>query len=462
MSSGTDRRSMFLDLFFVGLAGLGLFVAIAAVAIDYLLPGMSPGLNAPQLLLGFSGLIVSATAFKMRRASFRRRLLQALRKHLVPITLVTATTVILLELALVAAGYATYFPVEIPQQPLETIPWFNCEKETGCRILSELLAVECENERDRENEQLHLDALNDGRYCQMYSRGLLSPESWQLNADYDERTRLLMLGDSFTFGLTADMGKSFVETIEANFPDYIVWNLGVPTTGTNQAVVSYQQHAPRLRPQITILGFYVNDFRNNLFPMDNNTAVKDENGKHLVVQQYHMDIWGHIVNMDARTALYYRVQNVDPPASELERLFGLTRLGSVFLRATDRVGEAIAAGEFTRRGVELTRKYLRELQELTAAYDSELLVLLIPRGKDLNSPGTNFQNAVTLFEELGITYLNPIDELDHELDYMDFAKTNDIHWNSTGHQKIGAMLSECLEAFQLRKDWSDCQHLTVP
>lgn len=462
MSRDANRRETLTRLLLVGLAGLGLFVAIAAVAIDHLIPGTTPGLNPPQLLLVFCGLLLVAAAFKMRRASFRRWFLQGLRKQLAPITLVTAVTLVVLELALIWTGYSTYFPVEIPQSPLETIPWFKCEKEIGCRFLPELLADACASGEFLDGEQARGSALADLRYCQMNDRGLLSPETWQLEADYDKRTRVMMLGDSFTFGLTAELGKSFVETIEANFPEYIVWNLGVPTTGTNQAVVSFQQYAPRLQPQITILGFYVNDFRNNLFPMDNYTAVKDENGRQLVVQQYHMDIWGHILHMDARTALHYRVRNVDPPASELERLFGLTRLGTVILRATDRVGKAVAAGEFTRRGVEATRGYLQELQDLTAAQDSELLVLLIPHENDLDSPGINFQNAVRLFENLGITYLNPLDALEFELDYMDFEKTNDIHWNSTGHQKIGTMLSDCLRTFQMSQNWSDCEHLTVP
>ncbi|MCY4071666.1 MAG: hypothetical protein OXG60_10220 [Chloroflexi bacterium] len=457
-----NRRSMLTTLFFLVLAGLGLFVAIAAVAVDFLLPGMSPGLNPPQLLLGFFGLIVSATAFKMRLASFRQRLFQALQKHLAPLTLVTVATFIALELVLVATGYSTYFPIEIPEKPLETIPWFKCEKITGCRLLPELVATECENEQIRKSEQLSEHAIIDERYCQMHDQALLDPESWQLDEGHEDRTRIIMLGDSFTFGFTADMGKSFVETVQANFPDYIIWNLGFPTTGTNQAVVSFERHAPRLRPQITVLGFYVNDFQNNLFPMDNYTAARDENGKSLVIQQYHMDIWGHIIKMSTDTALHYRVRNVDPPASELERLFGLTRLGSVVLRATDRVGKAIRTEEFTRQGVDMTRRYLRELQDLTAAYNSEFLVLLIPHGKDLNSPGTDFRNAIMLFEQLGITYLNPIDVLDLKRDYKDYAKTHDIHWNTAGHQRIGAMLSDCLEAFQLRQDWSDCQHLTVP
>ena len=74
--------------------------------------------------------------------------------------------------------------------------------------------------------------------------------------------------------------------------------------------------------------------------------------------------------------------------------------------------------------------------------------------------GRRYQTAVQLMEELKIPYLNPI----HALDLSDYMPDPDIdnHWNSAGHQKIGAMLSDCIEAFQISGDLSDCEQVKMP
>ena len=168
-------------------------------------------------------------------------------------------------------------------------------------------------------------------------------------------------------------------------------------------------------------------------------------------------------------AYYYYAYGIEPPVSEIERLMGRTRLGSLLLRLID-----IARGEspnreivrlfrrrtavWIEREVEVTRRYLRDLREAAAAQDSALLVLLIPRPEGVPSPSARYQAALQLFEELGLPYLNPIHLLDAELDYP----PDDFHWNSAGHQKIGTMLSDCIEVFQVSGDLSDCEEVTMP
>ena len=56
-----------------------------------------------------------------------------------------------------------------------------------------------------------------------------------------------VLGDSFTAGYNAEIGKSYVETIEANLPDSIVWNTAIGGTGTNHALASFESLAPLLK-----------------------------------------------------------------------------------------------------------------------------------------------------------------------------------------------------------------------
>lgn len=88
-----------------------------------------------------------------------------------------------------------------------------------------------------------------------------------------------------------------------------------------------------------------------------------------------------------------------------------------------------------------------------------MLVLLIPYRSDIASPSVRYQTALRLFEELEMPYLAPIHALDTDLDY---DLPGDSHWNSDGHQKVGAMLSDCLAAFEISGDWSACGEVVMP
>ena len=86
--------------------------------------------------------------------------------------------------------------------------------------------------------------------------------------------------------------------------------------------------------------------------------------------------------------------------------------------------------------------------------DSQFLVLLIPRVTDLNAPAVPYRTAVQLFEELRIPYL----EAKHVLETADYSD----HWNTEGHQKVGAYLSECVIAFFENGDLASCERAVMP
>ena len=90
-----------------------------------------------------------------------------------------------------------------------------------------------------------------------------------------------------------------------------------------------------------------------------------------------------------------------------------------------------------------------------AAVDSQFLVLLIPAGlADLESPGEPYRTARRLFAELKIPYIEAGDVLT-PADYTD-------HWNTEGHQKVGAYLSECVLTYFESGNLSDCDNVVIP
>lgn len=298
-----------------------------------------------------------------------------------------------------------------------------------------------------------------GRYCIINAQGFHDSQDFVYSQAHENQTRIMALGDSFTFGVDADIGKSYVETLEAGGVQRMVWNSGIFSVGTNQALAAFEMFAPVLKPQLTIYGFYVNDFFDNLFPVDGYFLGIDENGDMVTLQKYHLDPWGNVTKLETQSLLYYRWRGVEAPANEFERLLGSTCLGSVFISAIDQLGKQLGIAQMTHFGrqVDLTRQYLRSLRDASAVLDSELLIMLIPKKTELRKPGSAYRQAVKLFEELGISYLVPIEILDAETDYAP-----DWHWNNRGHQKVGALLSDCVDKFASQGNLNDCSYVVLP
>lgn len=423
---------------------LGIGIAVAGLALDFL-PGARPGFHSLQLLVIFFGLFLSALPFAFRRFGAQDAMRNA-KIALFKAFIVTLLTGVALEFILIAIGYGTYFPQDIPDTFLRPAPWWTCE-DPACHYIQAEMAAACES------------AYMSGRYCIVNAQGFHDTQDFVYSPALEDQTRILLLGDSFTFGEDADIGKSYVETLEAGGTGRVIWNTGIFGVGTNQALAAFHMFAPVLKPHLTIYGFYVNDFFDNLFPVDGYFLGIDENDEVVSLQRYHLDPWGNVTRLESQSLLYYRWRGVEAPANDFERILGGTRLGSLFISAIDHLGKQLGVAQLThfRRQVDLTREYLRELRDASAAQNSELLIMLIPKKTDLKKPGIEFQQAIELFEALGISYFMPIEALDAELDYAP-----DWHWNNRGHLKVGGLLSDCVDRFIAGDRLADCPYVVVP
>ena len=74
-----------------------------------------------------------------------------------------------------------------------------------------------------------------GRPCIVNRQGFADNDDFVVGDDFGSRMRMMMMGDSFTQGYSADIGNSYVEYIEAIFPEFIVWNTAISGNGTNRA-----------------------------------------------------------------------------------------------------------------------------------------------------------------------------------------------------------------------------------
>ena len=194
-------------------------------------------------------------------------------------------------------------------------------------------------------------------------------------------------------------------------------------------------------------------------PIDSWLNAVDSDGQAVILRKYLIDNWENVAEIDLKDLQYYREFWRFPPSNELDRQLGMTRLGTLLLRLVDALEATRTQDVRYDRRFEVTRQYLMELRDTIAAGGSEFLVLLIPRSDDIGNPTVWYQMALQLMQSLEIAFVNPIDLFDPVADY---APPPDGHWNNSGHQKVGAYLSECVAAFIVSGDLADCDHVTLP
>lgn len=420
---------------------VGLLVTVLGAGSDFLLPSTSPGLNLPQVLVIVAGIAITISALRLRRAKLLYWSFAGARKTLLKVVVITLATLILLEIVLGLGGKPTYFPRQLPERNVKEIPWGVCD-ELGCRKQYEAVLDAC------------AAGYLTGIRCVINRDGFGDTDEFVVAEDFPGRDRILIMGDSYTRGFHADVGKSYVDRLEAEMPEAVVWNVAEPGTATNQAVLSFAGIAPLLKPQLSILGFYMNDFPENLVPKDMSLRLIDDEGKQYFVTRFEVDRWGNPVELPAEEVYAYLAAGAKPPTSELERLLGITHLGTLALRTLDYVLGLDGEDLSFERQKRVTRQYLAQLRDDVAALDSQFLVLLIPGRDDVAAPRLPYQTARQLFEELRIPYL----EARHVLETADYTG----HWNTEGHQKVGAFLSDCVIAFFESGDLSSCERVVMP
>ena len=422
---------------------LGIVIALIGAGLDHFLPAASPGFNLPQVFVVCAGLALSGTALLLRRERFRRRFFRSLKRNLATAIVISLVTLLALETALTVLDMPTYFPRELHEGDFQVISWHTCD-ESGCRLNYESITAAC--------------AAGEltGRNCIVNRQGYPDSDDFVWGEELEERFRIVTLGDSFTRGSSADIGQSYVEYLEATLPDAEIWNLAIGGTGTLQDIQAYNEYAPAFEPRLTILGFNMNDFDDNLLMDFTGVQLRDADGNIYFPRYPTGDRWGRPIQLPQELVLRYAIAGSTPPISDLEARLGVTRLGTIALRLLDRAGNAVSGGAYEQ--VERTRQYLAQLRDAALALDSGFLVLLVPQMDDIGEQGERMANAIMFMEELDIPYLNPISLLTQE----DYVPWPDGHWNNSGHQKIGALVSDCVRRFIDSGRLDDCDNAIMP
>jgi len=77
------------------------------------------------------------------------------------------------------------------------------------------------------------------------------------------RRRVVVLGDSFSFGEGVDDGEAWPRRLQDLLPDAEVVNLAVHGYGHDQMLIRLREEVPRYRPDLVLLGFFADDAARN-------------------------------------------------------------------------------------------------------------------------------------------------------------------------------------------------------
>jgi hypothetical protein len=361
-----------------------------------------------------------------------RRNMGMARKVIVALA-ATIITLLGLEVSLWALGFTPDYSGDSADDFLPA-RWWICD-DLGCRFDRSYLV---EVPADRTNPNL-------SRMKIVNHQGFHDQDEFVHSDELEDVYRILVLGDSFTWGASADIGRSWVEIVEAGVKNRhraIVWNTAIPGAGTKQEIITLKKFVPIMEPDLVLLGFHTNDFSDNLYPLDM-----------------------YMVTASGKWVLRYEIDSDLVPVKSSPRFthlgrFGYlllgTRLGTLARRgiAGSQVVLRIIWSSLAQRAPVLssvdpereeklweketceTEVLLREIRDYVSANEIDLLVLLIPGQEDIRSPGRKYLAAQQIMRDLSIEFIDLRSWLGEE----DYNLPPDIHWNNGGHSKAGEVV----------------------
>jgi hypothetical protein len=107
-------------------------------------------------------------------------------------------------------------------------------------------------------------SLWEGKSLSSNSKGIRGKAEYNYDRPSGKK-RILMLGDSVTFGQEVSDTQTYSDCLEQMLPDIEVINFGVPAYGQDQMLIYLKEEGIKYKPDIVILGFLNGDmFRNIL------------------------------------------------------------------------------------------------------------------------------------------------------------------------------------------------------
>ena len=356
------------------------------------------------------------------------------------------------ELVLYLAHYQSSYD-RMKGFSFEQANWWNCDSVTGPGYV--------QNKVDKTDS---VTFKNSGVSWYYNRLKIVNEQGYHDKRNFTEITsnndslKVLFAGDSFTWGASADVDSSYVDVfkqdLNKSIPN-IVWNTGIPATGTNHALFVTKKFLPVQKSNFVILGFYVgNDFVDNLTPFNRLVFTKNSDCYNL----YDYDKNFQPFKIEKRDA--FKKATGSYPLSELnliQKMLVHSRVITFINEYKEKIFNKVSGftARKTQQEYNATKNYLKQLNDYVKENNAELIVLPIPIKDDVKSKSSQYLNAINILDELSVKYFENINLLTEKNYYQ---SKNDGHWNNSGHILTGHALSKYLLDYISKKQNSQALH----
>jgi len=271
-------------------------------------------------------------------------------------------------------------------------------------------------------------------------RGVKVNEHGFLGNDWptgSEKTRLLLIGDSFVWGAGADELRESFAAILAQEPGFEVLNAGIPGADPAQYQLIAERFVPQVQPQVVVLCLY----------MGNDVVAHHREPLPHQALYYPSDVgWfpgyhqGQYFGSLEASYQYYLQQYAPPNPLARNTAVG-TAMYSLPLRLKERKERKALAQS------SITNYHLKAIKATCEQYGAQLVIIPIPfSGTDLVK---EYQADSTYLQSL---YPNVFTGLEEELCFLAFNKDHfhplpDGHFNNQGHRYFAAHAQQILARY---------------
>ncbi|MCF8055253.1 MAG: hypothetical protein K9K37_01265 [Desulfocapsa sp.] len=267
----------------------------------------------------------------------------------------------------------------------------------------------------------------------------------------DGTTSILLLGDSFAWGASADpISESFAEIISRE--GYRLFNTGIAGTDPKQYAYLAEKYIPQLKPDIVAVALYIdNDIHpyrpmlpnKNLIHVTNVGWLQafDHSGRYMTPHEAYQRYLG-----EGNAAAIYLNDNSKTFKSSMKKLFLKSAVGTnlLLMQAKLRFSPERFVGNEgglpSRQSVQSeAREYLLRIKRAAEAGGAKFLLFVIPVHPKLRSGWNSIEGNVSVFD--GLVPFRP-----DNLEISDYMKLPNAHFNNSGHKKYAQFMLQTIKA----------------
>ncbi|MCB2102951.1 MAG: hypothetical protein KDE22_18885 [Rhodobacterales bacterium] len=276
------------------------------------------------------------------------------------------------------------------------------------------------------------------------SRGFRGPE-WAL----DGRPRILIAGDSFTFGLPLDLEHGFVAKTAQRLPGAEVLNLGVPGYGPIQIARTLARECGGLKPRHVFYMYYYNDTRIDGTIADYKTVFdgylvnrRESDGRERTPEQFQAGLakrtstaWKPTDTLRLVHIRTYLSERGIHPRQVIEKMVGVTQID------TDRYVQTRMkpGGKYSEESVGTAARQIEDMASLVRACGARFTMVILPGYGEayyhLKEPATE-----RLLELLDGRGLDILDLRQFTRPGVSLISWYDAHYSDVGTDMVGNVL----------------------